>query len=195
MNRRVLVRRLVSILLLTVVVTGVAWIGLSAEVFGGFQRRATDALFPGAPTDKNVVVVGIDRKAINHFQDPLPWPRARMAALTDQLSQAGAAVIVFDVVFSQESDRPADDDAFAAAIQRAGDVVFGEGVSDETAGKNGAPPLARSGTASTSRSWPTPPAWGTCRSTRIPPTASSGASRSCSTRPKPCSSRRCPLPR
>ena len=117
MNRRVLVRRLVSILLLTVVVTGVAWIGLSAEVFGGFQRRATDALFPGAPTDKNVVVVGIDRKAINHFQDPLPWPRPRMAELTDQLSEAGAAVIVFDVVFSQGSDDPAGDDAFATAIR------------------------------------------------------------------------------
>ena len=73
MKRRVLIRRLVSILLLTVVVTAVAWVGLSAEVFGGFQRRATDALFPGAPTDQHVVVVGIDRKAINGLHELLPW--------------------------------------------------------------------------------------------------------------------------
>ena len=72
-----LIRRLVSLALLTGVVTAVAWIGLSAEVFGGFQRRATDALFPGAPTDRRIAVVGIDRKSINRFQDPLPWPRAR----------------------------------------------------------------------------------------------------------------------
>jgi adenylate cyclase len=141
-KRKVLIRRLVSILLLTVVVTGIAWVGLSAEVFGGFQRRATDALFPGAPTDKKVVVVGIDREAINHFQDPLPWPRSRMAELTDRLSQAGAAVIVFDLVFSQASDNAADDQAFAASVQRAGNVVFGAGVTKARPGSNGQPPFA-----------------------------------------------------
>ncbi|MEX1006573.1 MAG: adenylate/guanylate cyclase domain-containing protein [Acidimicrobiia bacterium] len=146
MKRHVLIRRLVSVLLLTVVVTGIAWAGLSAEVLGGFQRRATDALFPGAPTDKRVVVVGIDRKAINFFDDPLPWPRGRMADLTDRLSQAGAAVIVFDLVFSQQSDNPAGDDAFAAAVKQAGNVVFGEGVTNAISGKNGRPPLALEGT-------------------------------------------------
>lgn len=146
MNRRVLIRRLVSILLLTVVVTGIAWVGLSAEVFGGFQRRATDALFPGAPTDKRVVVVGIDRAAINKFHEPLPWPRSRMADLTDRLSQAGAAVIVFDLVFSQASSSAAADQAFADAVHRAGNVVFGEGITDARAGKNGQPPFAVSGT-------------------------------------------------
>jgi adenylate cyclase len=138
---------LVSILLLTVVVTGVAWIGLSAEVFGGFQRRATDALFPGAPTDDRVVVVGIDRESINQFQDPLPWPRSRMAELTDRLADAGAAVIVFDVVFSQASASPADDQAFTDAIQRAGNVVLGVGVTKTRAGKNGQPPFALEGTS------------------------------------------------
>ena len=135
MNRRVLIRRLVSILLLTVVVTGIAWAGLSAEVFGGFQRRATDALFPGAPTDKHVAVVGIDRESINQFQDPLPWPRSRMADLTDRLSEAGAAVIVFDLVFSQASESAEADQAFADAVQRAGNVVFGEGVTKARRGE------------------------------------------------------------
>ena len=139
MKRRVLIRRLVSILLLTVVITAIAWAGLSAEVFGGFQRRATDALFPGAPTDRRVVVVGVDRKSINAFHEPLPWPRARMAELTDRLAAAGAAVIVFDFVFSTE--KPGDDQ-FAAAASRAGNVVFAEEITKRRPGKDGLPPFA-----------------------------------------------------
>jgi adenylate cyclase len=138
-KRRVLIRRFVSILLLTVVITAIAWAGLSAEVFGGFQRRATDALFPGAPTDQRVVVVGVDRKSINAFHEPLPWPRARMAELTDRLAAAGAAVIVFDFVFSTE--KPGDDQ-FAAAASRAGNVVFAEEITKRRPGKDGLPPFA-----------------------------------------------------
>jgi adenylate cyclase len=112
---------------------------LSAEVFGGFQRRATDALFPGAPTDQRVVVVGVDRKSINAFHEPLPWPRARMAELTDRLAAAGAAVIVFDFVFSTE--KPGDDQ-FAATASRAGNVVFAEEITKRRPGKDGLPPFA-----------------------------------------------------
>jgi adenylate cyclase len=135
-----------SVLLLTIVVTGISWAGLSAEVFGGFQRRATDALFPGAPTDEHVAVVGIDRESIQALKRPLPWPRGWMADLTDRLSDAGAAVIVFDLVFSQKSDSPSDDAAFAAAIERDGNVVLGEAVTKARAGKKGLPPLALVGT-------------------------------------------------
>ena len=51
LKRRVVIRRILSILALTVSVTAIAAIGLSADVFAGFQRRATDALFPAAPDD------------------------------------------------------------------------------------------------------------------------------------------------
>jgi adenylate cyclase len=132
----------VSVLLLTLVVTGLAWLGLSVDAFAGFQRRATDALFPGAPTDKNVAVVGIDRKSINRFSDPLPWPRARMAELTDRLVDDGAKVIVFDFTFTQASEDPAGDAEFAAAVQRAGNVIFGDSVTKALPGKNGHPPEA-----------------------------------------------------
>ena len=158
-----MVRRLVSILLLTVVVTGIAAAALSAEVFGGFQRRATDALFPGAPTDKKVVVVGIDRESINAFHEPLPWPRSRMAELTDRLSEAGAAVIVFDIVFSQASADPAADQSFADAVQRAGNVVFGESIRSAHDGQNGQPPFATKVRQSSSCWRSKRPGSGTCR--------------------------------
>ena len=73
---------------LTVAVTGLAAVGLSADVFAGFQRRATDALFPSAPSDNHVVVVGFDRKTIDALGNPLP--RDQVANLITQLKADGA---------------------------------------------------------------------------------------------------------
>ena len=145
MKRRVLLRRLVSVLLLTVAVTGVAWAGLSAEVFRGFQRRATDALFPGAPTSHDIAVVGIDSESIRAFREPLPWPRAWMAELADRLVEAGAKVVAFDLVFRKESNEPAGDEAFAASIERAGNVVLGETIDKLRPQTRGLPRLAVEG--------------------------------------------------
>ena len=75
---------------LTAAVTGLAAIGLSADVFAGFQRRATDALFPAAPSDSHVVVVGFDRKTIDTLGNPLP--RDQVANLITQLKADGARV-------------------------------------------------------------------------------------------------------
>jgi len=115
------IRRIVSILALTVVVTALAAIGLSAEVFGGFQRRATDALFPSAPDDPNIAVVGFDTKTINTEGLGNPLPRAKVGQLVDNLKAAGARVIAFDVIY--RTQQPGDD-AFADAINRAGNVIL-----------------------------------------------------------------------
>ena len=116
-----MIRRIVSILALTVSVTALAAIGLNAEVFGGFQRRATDALFPAAPDDGKVAVVGFDSKTINDQQLGNPLPRAKAALLVDNLKAAGARVIAFDVIYRTEQP---GDDVFAAAINRAGNVIL-----------------------------------------------------------------------
>src|SRR5438552_8406931 len=47
-KRRLLIRRIASVVVLTVTITGLAWAGLSAGVLAGFQQRATDSLFPAA---------------------------------------------------------------------------------------------------------------------------------------------------
>jgi len=143
-KRRLLVRRLVSVGILTVFVILGAWAGLSLGLLSGFQSRATDALFPAAPRDERVVVVGVDRKTINVTQDPLPWSRDKWALLVDQLSAAGASVIVFDVVFATESrgEEAKNDVLFADAIARAGNVILGEGVDDAETPDDG-PPVAK----------------------------------------------------
>jgi len=147
-KRRLLLRRLVSVLVLTILVTGIAWIGLSVGFLVGFQNRATDSLFPAAPYDKRVVVVGLDRQTVDEvFAGTYSGKRGPMAQLVDQLHAAGAKVIVFDVVFQGPSATdPAGDAAFAEAITRAGNVVLAETADPRTSGTG--PPKAKAGTAS-----------------------------------------------
>jgi diguanylate cyclase (GGDEF)-like protein len=73
------------------------------------------------PTD-NIVLVDIDAKSIS-AEGRWPWPRSVHAALVDELRALGAAEIAFDVDFSAYSN-PADDAAFAAALERAGGSVI-----------------------------------------------------------------------
>jgi adenylate cyclase len=119
----VLVRRLLSVLALTVVITGLAAIGLSNSVFAGFQRRATDSLFPAAPDSDAVVVVGFDRKTIDRFGYPVP--RTEIAKLISNLNGLGAKVIAFDVTYSTEktADQVTGDAAMADAIDASGGKV------------------------------------------------------------------------
>ncbi|MEM9707262.1 MAG: adenylate/guanylate cyclase domain-containing protein [Pseudomonadota bacterium] len=60
-------------------------------------------LYPRAAADLQVRVVDIDEASLAAFGQ-WPWPRDRLADLTDRLGQAGAAVVVFDILFA-EPDR------------------------------------------------------------------------------------------
>ncbi|MEA3018449.1 MAG: hypothetical protein QOI38_3171 [Sphingomonadales bacterium] len=80
-------------------------------------------LFRKAPSGQTVLVA-IDPKSMAELNS-WPWPRSVHGRLVDRLTDAGARNIVFDVVFADPSDDPAQDRAFAAAIRRAqGRVVL-----------------------------------------------------------------------
>ncbi|MGZ2372684.1 adenylate cyclase [Sinorhizobium medicae] len=66
--------------------------------FDEYQRLAPRS-FENVP----VRVVDIDEASLSEFGQ-WPWPRDRIAALVDRLSELGAAVIAFDILFS-EPDR------------------------------------------------------------------------------------------
>ena len=121
-----LIRRIVSILALTISVTALAAIGLNAEVFAGFQRRATDSLFPAAPDDGDIAVVGFDTKTINTQGLGYPLSRDKVAQLVDNLKAAGARAIVFDVIYRNPApnDEVQKDEALRDAINRAGNVIL-----------------------------------------------------------------------
>jgi len=110
---------------ITVVITGLAALGLSADAFSGFERRATDALFPSARTDPEVVVVGIDNKSLQAI-GPLPWRRNVQAALADQFAASGVRTAVWDVVFGGEGREPADNAEFADALSNLDAPVLAE---------------------------------------------------------------------
>lgn len=74
-----------------------------------------------------VVVVAIDEAALAQ-QGQWPWPRRTLAALTDRLSQAGAASVSFDVLFA-EPDRlsPRELARSLAPSERAALEALGDG--------------------------------------------------------------------
>nr|WP_137678205.1 adenylate/guanylate cyclase domain-containing protein [Parerythrobacter lutipelagi] len=80
------------------------------QVFDLYQQAA-----PREYRDPSVRVVDIDEDSIERVGQ-WPWPRTQIARLTERLSEAGAAVIAFDVVFS-EPDRTSPE-AIAAGLRR-----------------------------------------------------------------------------
>jgi adenylate cyclase len=124
------------------VVTTLAAIGLSADVLSGFQRRATDALLPSAPSDPHVVVVGFDRKTIETPGLGQVLPRDQVAKLVSQLQAEGARAVAFDVIYAQA--KPGDD-ALNTALKNADNTVLGTEVALKPS-KTGGPPVVKSAT-------------------------------------------------
>ena len=67
--------------------------------FDGYQRLKPRAYDPAIP----VRIVDIDEQALAEFGQ-WPWPRTIVARLVDKLTEQGALVIAFDVLFA-EPDR------------------------------------------------------------------------------------------
>ena len=85
------------------------------------------------PSD--VIIVSLDRVSVDTLNlpaDPDKWPRFLHANLTESLSQKGAAVIVFDMMFHEPGPLE-QDNLFAQAIQNAGNVVLCECLKKVTA--------------------------------------------------------------
>lgn len=70
-----------------------------------------------------ITIVGIDESSFAQINRRWPWPRSLHGELVDRLREAGAAVIAFDLIFAEASE-PKEDAAFAAAIERAGNVIM-----------------------------------------------------------------------
>ncbi|HSH90467.1 MAG TPA: CHASE2 domain-containing protein, partial [Ramlibacter sp.] len=89
------------------------------------ELKVFDLLTVAKPPKQSlpISIVGIDEASFTQLGLRWPWPREVHAQLVDRLAKAGAAVIAFDVLFTEEST-PADDDALARAIKAAGNVVL-----------------------------------------------------------------------
>jgi len=106
-------RKVLYALAIAAVVTAGTAAGLSGGVLDGFQRRASDALFPAAPTDDRIVVVAIDRETIQLLNGQVTPTRDIQATIGNQLTAAGAAVVVWDVVFAGQRE---EDQEFTSTL-------------------------------------------------------------------------------
>lgn len=70
-----------------------------------------------------VIIVGIDDLSMQQLGVRWPWPLELHAQLVERLAAAGAAVIMFDVVFDRE-DAAKTAPRFAEALAHAGNVVL-----------------------------------------------------------------------
>lgn len=98
-----------------------------SEVWRQLDRTSFDLLSPLVPPPAEaadgLVVVGIDEPSFAELGLRWPWPRRLHADLVRALHAAGAARVVFDIVFAEPS-APADDAALAEAIRCCGPVVL-----------------------------------------------------------------------
>lgn len=115
---------------------GLPWAGISAALLAllislsglwhNLELKFFDRMIVAtAPNQTNlpVTIIGIDEPSFAELKQQWPWPRSQHARLLDKLREAGAAVVAFDVVFS-EPTLPEEDKALAQAIKRHGNVVL-----------------------------------------------------------------------
>ncbi len=72
--------------------------------------------------DYTIAIVAVDDESLEML-GKWPWSRDTHAALIDTLSQGNPAVIAMDIIFSEVSQDPAEDEALLEAIRNAGNVV------------------------------------------------------------------------
>ncbi len=89
--------------------------------FFGLNQVLTDKLFRLEKPPENIVIVGIDNDTLAIYGRLAEWPRRLHAQSVGNLSQAGARVIGFDVLFIDDSP---DDAILAAAMKQAARVVL-----------------------------------------------------------------------
>ncbi|PXW14619.1 CHASE2 domain-containing protein [Paraburkholderia caballeronis] len=96
---------------IVVVLLGVLW-----HLTSGIDHLVYDRYLNlrSRPASQDIVLVEIDNASIDAF-GRWPWPRSVHAQLVDRLADAGAAAVVYDVLFTERSP---DDERFARALSR-----------------------------------------------------------------------------
>jgi adenylate cyclase len=96
-----------------------------------YRLKTLDGLFRRVPlpaASPQVVVVTVDQPDLDFFKDQgitWPWPRQLYEHLVDYCKHAGARAVIFDVLYTEASSRGSeDDDRFAQAVAKAGNVTL-----------------------------------------------------------------------
>ncbi|MGQ9688191.1 MAG: CHASE2 domain-containing protein [Desulfobaccales bacterium] len=80
-------------------------------------------LQPTASPPREVLIIGIDAASFQTLGLKWPWPRRYHARLINRLTEAGAALIMFDVFFGEASNQE-DDRLLEEAVKKSGKVIL-----------------------------------------------------------------------
>ncbi len=75
--------------------------------FLAYDLRLNASLPQNQPPDPRIVIVDVDEKSLG-LEGRWPWPRDKMADLTDRLFEAGAVVVGYDIFFSEPERNKAE---------------------------------------------------------------------------------------
>ena len=81
------------------------------------EEDATDLvwrIYAGNTREQRIILIDIDEASLSQI-GPWPWPRERIASLSERLANEGAALQIFDVVFPTTT---AQDTALAATLKK-----------------------------------------------------------------------------
>jgi len=96
-------------------------VALLVQPFYTINLWFSDQLFTSEPPSPNIVIAGIDDNTLETYGRLAEWPRSLHAQAIDNLNQAGAKVIGYDVLFA---DNSTEDEMLATAIAEANNVVL-----------------------------------------------------------------------
>jgi len=96
-------------------------VALLVQPFYSINLWVSDQLFTSEPPSPIIVIAGIDDNTLEAYGLWAEWPRSLHAQAIENLSQAGAKVICFDVIFA---DNSTGDEMLATAIAEADNVVL-----------------------------------------------------------------------
>ncbi len=94
---------------------------LLVQPFSFIQLWLSDQLFMAESPSPNIVVIGIDDNTLTTYGKWSNWSRSLHARALENLTEARAKVIGFDILFADSSP---DDPLLAAAMESAGNVVL-----------------------------------------------------------------------
>ena len=115
---------------------------VSMALLSGFLRPVSDALagvrfrLTDREASQTLTVVEIDSRSLQ-AAGAWPWDRTRYATAIDNLVEAGATLVAFDVDFSAPSQDAADQALAAAVSRHPGQVVLANFLQKETYGSRG----------------------------------------------------------
>lgn len=109
-----------------VVVAGLAFTGL--RMGAPLARLSYDSIFsvsrPYIPSEAIMVTIDDESRHDLGIDPGAPIPRQLQAQLLDRLTETGAKVVFYDLLFGASEEVSAADEAFAAAMRKNGNVVL-----------------------------------------------------------------------